>query len=120
MSFAVTGQPLTEWTKLTDNTLTTIFTARKNTTIIGISATELAGSTSQVTILRSDGSNSFYLRKALAVTAKQHLTFDEVFQLGTGDTIKAQTNDAAGNLDCAVTYLNPDATALGRSSALGG
>lgn len=114
MSFTVTGQPLTEWTKLTDNTVTAIFTAKKNTSIIGMTFKETNGGTPTLTVAYDDGTTTFYFRNAEAVTVKQRITFDEVFVIRGGGSIKVTSNDASGHFDCSVTYLNPDATALGR------
>lgn len=116
MSFTVSGIPLTKWTRLTDNTATTIFTATKRTTIVQMAFTEHAGGTPTLTVLRSDGTNDHYFRNALAMTAKEVVTFDEVFTLNTGDTLKAQSNDAQGDVHCRVTYLAPDTSVQGGQS----
>lgn len=110
MSILVSGQPLTAWTHLTDNTATTIFTATKRTTITSIAATELNGGTQALSIyVTKAAGDRRYLRKALAVTAKQRVLIDEVFSLDSGDVLKALSGDASGYFDVMVTYLAPDA-----------
>lgn len=110
MSILVTGQPLTEYSNLTTNTATTIFTASKRTTITSIACTETNGGTQTLSVYvdRASGSDN-YLRKAKAVTAKERVVIDEVFALNTGDVLKAQSGDASGYFDVMVTYLAPDA-----------
>lgn len=112
MSVLVTGQPQTTYAKLSNNTLTTVFTATKRTTIVAMAFTETNGGTQTLTVLRADPTPvNYYFRNALAVTAKQRVLIDEVFSLNTGDTIKAQSGDASGFFDIMITYLAPDALA---------
>lgn len=111
MSVLVNGQPQTEWTKLTGNTATAIFTAAKRTTIVAIAASENAGSTPTLAIWRTNGATDYYLRSTLAVTARQRVLIDEVLVLDQGDILKAQSSDAAGKFDVTVTYLAPSALA---------
>lgn len=110
MSIIVSGQPLTKYVKLTDNTLTTVFTATKRTTILGMAFKETNGGTQTLTAYR-DGTVTHYFRKAEAVTAKQRVLVDEIFVLNANDTIKAQSGDASGYFDVMITYLAPDALA---------
>lgn len=110
MSVLVSGQPQTAYAKLSDNTLTTVFTAAKRTTIVGMAFTETQGGTPTLTVQRNNAAGTvYYFRNALAVTAKQRLLFDEVFSLDQGDTIKAQSNDGTGDFDVMITYLAPSA-----------
>lgn len=111
MAFTVSGQPLTKYAKLTDNTETTLLTASKRTTIVSMGFTETAGGTPTLAVWRSDGTTDHHLRSALAVTARQRVLLDEVFALNAGDTIKAQSSDASGDFDVMITYLVPDAQA---------
>ncbi len=110
----IDNPPLVTLAKLTDNTLTTVFTARQKTTIIHMAFTETNGGTQALTIVRNDGTTSHSFRTALAVTAKQRVTIDEIIPLATGNTIKAQSGDAAGYFDVMITYLNPAAPGTGR------
>ena len=110
MSVLVNGQPQTEWTRITGNTATTIFTAAKRTTIVAIAASETSGSIPTLAIWRTKSATDYYLRSALAVTARQRVLIDEVLVLDQGDVLKAQSNDAAGKFDVTVTYLAPSAT----------
>lgn len=111
MSVLVNGQPQTEWTNITANTATTVFTAAKKTTVVSIAASETAGSTPTLAIWRLKAAAVYYLRSALAVTARQRVLIDEVLVLDQGDTIVVQSNDAAGKFDVTVTYLAPSALA---------
>lgn len=111
MSVLVSGQPQTEWTKITANTATTIFTAQKRTTIVSIAASENNGGTPTLAIWRTKVATDYYLRSTLAVTARQRVLIDEVLVLDAGDLLKAQSNDASGHFDVTVTYLGPDALA---------
>lgn len=111
MTFIVSGQPLTKYERLTDNTAKVIFTASKRTTIVSLAFTETKGGTQTLAVVRSDGSTDYYLRRAKAVTAGERVLLDEVFALSAGDTLKAQSSDATGGFDVMVTYLAPDAAA---------
>lgn len=111
MSVLVNGQPQTEWTRLTDNTATTIFSATKRTTVVSIAATENNGGVPTLAIYRLKGATNYYLRSVLAVTARQRVLIDEVLVLDQGDVLKAQSSDASGHFDVTVTYLAPSALA---------
>lgn len=109
MSFLVSGQPLTLYDQLTANTAKTLYTASKRTTIVSIACTETNGGTQTLSVYVTTASGDRYLRKTLAVTAKQRVLIDEVFALNAGDILKAQSGDASGYFDVMVTYLAPDA-----------
>lgn len=112
MSIQVSGQPLTAYGRLTNNTLTSLFTATKRTTITSIAFTETNGGTQALSIARTAaGGGDYFIRKAQAVTAKQRVLVDEVFVLNPGDEIKGQSSDASGYFDVMITYLAPDAGA---------
>lgn len=111
MSILVSGQPQTEWSRLTDNTATVIYTAALRTTITAIAASVNAAGTPTLAIWRVKGATSYYLRMAQAVTAGQRVLIDEVLVLDQGDTLKAQSNDAAGHFDITVTHLASSARA---------
>jgi len=118
MSFLVTGNVLTEWTRLTGNTATTLFTAKKKTTIVSMSFKERAGGTPTLSVVRHDNANNvdYSFRNAEAVTVNQLVTIDLIFTLNNGDTIKATSGDAAGNFDCFIDYLAPDLSVQGDHS----
>ncbi len=110
MTLQVSGQPLTVYGRLTDNTLTSLFTATKRTTVVSLAFTETNGGTQTLSIARTAAAGGdFFLRKALAVTAKQRVLVEEVFALNPGDEIKGQSGDASGYFDVMITYLAPDA-----------
>ena len=112
MTVQVTGQPITEYASLTDNTATVIFTASKRTTIVYIGCTETNGGTQELSVFVSRAGGDHYLRKELAVSAGQRVVFDEVFTLNQGDVLKAQSGDIGGYFDIMTTYLSPDAQAV--------
>jgi hypothetical protein len=105
--------------KITGNTALTVFTAKKRTVITSIICTENNGGTPNLTIARWDGTNTYFIRNALAVTAKQSVIFNEPMVLKAGWELRVTSSDAAGHFDVMVTYLLPDATALGAWSPQG-
>jgi hypothetical protein len=111
MSILVSGQPLTEWTQLTDNTATVIFTATKRTTITSIIATETNGGTQTLSIYVTKAAGDRYLRRERAATARETAVFDQVFTLDNGDVLKATSSSNSRYFDIMVTYLAPDALA---------
>lgn len=113
MSFVVTGQPLTEFGKLSDNSATVLFTATKRTSIISIACQETNGGTQTLALWRRDKADSVshFIRSTLAVTARQRVLIDEVIVLNAGDTIRGQSGDASGYFDIFIDYLAPDAQA---------
>jgi len=113
MSFTLTGGSiLTKSAKLTTTDPTELYAASKRTVILSIIATEISGNTPALTLALFDGTTSYYLRSAFAMTAKQTLIFNEPFALQSGWSLQA-TASAANQVDCLVTYMSPDATALG-------
>ena len=113
MSFTLTGGSiLTRATKLTTTAATDLYVASKRTVILSVVATEIAGSGPNLTLELFDGTTSYYLRNALAMTAKQSLILNEPFALQSGWALRA-TAGTANQIDCLVTYMSPDATALG-------
>lgn len=101
--------------KITGNTATAVFTATKRTVITGISITENAGSTPNLTVDRYDTANTtaYFLRRTSAVTAGQTVTFENHMPmvLHQGWSIRVTSSDAAGKFDGLINYIMPDATA---------
>lgn len=113
MSFTLTGGSiLTKAAKLTTTDATALYTADKRTTILSIICAEIAGSTPNLTIELYDGLSSYYLRNAKAMVAKEAVIFNEPFVLNVGWALRI-TAGAANQIDAFVSYLSPDATALG-------
>lgn len=110
MSIALQGPFATEWTRLADGSQTTIFTATKPTTVVAISFTETNGGTHTLAIARNDGTNDHEIRSALALTARERGTIEEVLRLDIGDTLEATSSSSSGYVHLRVTYLEPDAT----------
>jgi hypothetical protein len=104
--------------KITGNTATAVFTATKRTVITSLVITENAGSTPNLTVDRYDTANTtaYFLRNALAVTAKQTVTFNEPMVLKSGWSLRITSSDAAGKFDGMLTYIFPDATAKGNGA----
>ena len=113
MSFILSGKAFTKWTRLTDTSETTVFSATGKTTIVDMRFKHHGAGTPNLTVLRDDGTNDHYFRNAEAVTNKQEVAFDQTFTLNNGDTIKATSSAATGDFHCRITYLAPDATAGG-------
>lgn len=113
MSFTLTGGSiLTTSAKLTVTTPVTLYAASKRTVIVGIVATEIAAATPALTLALWDGTTYYYLRNALAMTAKETFKYVEPFALQNNWELRAIAS-AANQIDCLVTYMSPDATALG-------
>lgn len=107
--------------KITGNTAVAVFTATKRTVITSLVITENAGSTPNLTVDRYDVAHTtaYYLRNALAVTAKQTVTFNEPMVLKAGWSLRVTSSDAAGKFDGILSYLFPDATAKGQWTPTG-
>lgn len=114
-SILVDGAFDTKDFKITGNTATAVYTATKRTVITGLSITENAGSTPNLTVDRYDTANTtaYYMRNALAVTAKETVTFEDHMPmvLHPGWSLRVTSSDAAGKFDGFLTYIFPDATA---------
>jgi len=115
MSYLIEGALQTEDTKLTDNTETTVYTADSATTIVSITATENNAGTPTLTIEKHDGTNSYYLRKAVAMTAGTAFIWDSPFRLPHGWTLKVTSSDAQGEIDVSVSYVTSVAAAMLRA-----
>lgn len=115
MSFTLTGGSiLTKPTKLSTTSATVLYLASKRTVILSVFAVEVAAATPALTLDVYDDANTvaYRLRNALAMTAKQTFIFNEPFALQSGWSLRA-TASAADQIECFVTYMSPDATALG-------
>lgn len=112
MSYTVNGGAvLTEVVKLSTTSATDLLTAKGKTLVIAIYAAETAGSTPALTIEKYDGTTSFYLRNAKAMTAKELVQMDLLVSLKNGEKLRA-TAGAANQIDIWVSYLAADKTAL--------
>lgn len=114
MSFNNDGHVIvTKRTKLTANTVTVIFTAVSRTQGFSITATENNGGTPNLSLEIYDGTNIFYLRKAVAMVAGTPVIYNEPFELQAGYSIRATSSDASGHIDCHVSYTSPVAANKG-------
>lgn len=104
------GSRITEDGRLTD-TATTIFTAIGATWIHAITATENNGGTPTLSIEKYDGTNTYYIRRAVAMVAGTQVIYDTGFLLPIGWAIRLTSNDASGHVDWSITY---DAPAAGK------
>lgn len=104
---------LTAFNKLTGNTATAIYTASEGSTLIrSIIACETNGATPTLTLEVYDVANttSYYLRKALALSAGTPYVFNEPFMLPANWSIRATSSDASGRIDVHVAYEDPSAS----------
>lgn len=108
MSFNINGGAIvTARSKLTGSTVTAVFTATSRTTILAIICAENNGGTPNLTVEIYTGSVSYYLRKAVAMTAGTAFIFDDPFELPAGWSIRVTSSDASGHVDAHVSYINP-------------
>lgn len=118
MSYFITGSGLiTVYGKLADNSATAVLTAVSATTVVSIVCTENAGATPNLTIAVFDPSGAtvtYYLRNAVAMTAKQTVTYSEPIVLNPGWSIHVTSSSVTGGVDVLVNHFNANAT--GRSS----
>lgn len=105
------GNVQTRQAKLTTTSPTTIV-PEGGATIVGIYAAEIAGSTPTLAIYKTDGTTNYYLRSALAMTARQEYARDVIVVLKTGESLVVQAS-AANQIDVLVSYLPADKTAKG-------
>ena len=113
MTYTVNGGTvLTKAVKLTTTSATDILTASGKTLIVAIYAAEIAGATPSLTIEKYDGTTSYYLRNAKAMTARELLELNVLLNLSHGEKLRA-TASAADQIDIWVAYLVADKTALG-------
>lgn len=104
MTVSISGPILSKATKLTSSTATTILQAKSRTVLASIVCTEIAGATPALTIEVFDGTTSFYLRKAVPMTARQTFVFEGPFALNATEELRA-TASAGNQVDCIVTYF---------------
>lgn len=115
MSFNISGGALvTSRTKLTSNAVATVFTAKSRTIVLSVTCVENSGTTPNLTVEVYDGTTSFYLRKAVVMTAGTAFIFNEPFEVFPGGVIRVTSSDASGHVDAHVSYINPVAAASGR------
>ncbi len=108
------GGAITEFGRLTADTVTTIFTATGATWVRAITVAERTGGTPTLTIEVYDVANttSYYKRFAVAMTAGTEVVYNEPFLLPALWAIRMTSSDAAGKIDWSVTYGGPSAAAL--------
>lgn len=115
MSFTLTGGSiLTKPTILTTTGATVLYggSGTKRTVILSVVAVEVAAATPTLTLDLFDGTTAYRLRNALAMTAKQTFIFNEPIVLPVNWSLRA-TADTPNQIECFVTFMSPDATALG-------
>lgn len=114
MSYTVQGGALLpKRVNLTTTSATTLLeNAQSSSLLVSIIAVEIAGSTPTLTLDIYDGTNTYYIQNAVAMTAKQRLQIDVLMPLKVGDQLRA-TASAANQIDIHVTYSPRDAVSLG-------
>ncbi len=110
MTILVAGPQISESVAITGNTVTTVFTAKKRTTITAICVCPTTG-TPNLSISRYDATTRTYRRKAVAMTAGTAFIYDTPFVLNPGDVLEVTSSSASGDMDVEVTYAVPDAPA---------
>lgn len=120
MSYTVQGGSLLpKRVKLTTTSATALYDASKSSALlVSIIAVEIAGATPTLTLDIFDGTTTYYLQNAVAMTAKQRLQIDLLVPLKVGEQLRA-TASAANQIDVHITYSPRDATALGTYSPPG-
>jgi hypothetical protein len=116
MTISISGGLLTEVTAITGNTRTSVFTAERSTMIVSIVVTPKSG-TPNLTVSRFSGAVRTNLRTAVAMTAGVPFTWEIPFILDPQGEIEVTSSASGGDMDVMVTYLNPVAPAVVRSSA---
>lgn len=116
MTVAISGGLLTEPYTITANTRTTVFTAERRTMIVSVIVTPTSG-TPNLSLSRYDGTTRSHLRSAVAMTAGTAFIWNEPFMLDPAGVVEVTSSAAGGDMDVLVTYLNPVAPAVVRSSA---
>jgi hypothetical protein len=111
VSYTVNGGVLLpKRVKLTTTSATTLHDAdRSGALILSIIAVEIAGATPTLTLDIYDGTTTYYLQNAVAMTAKQRLLIDLLVPLKVGEKLRA-TASAADQIDVHITYSPRDAT----------
>lgn len=113
MSFNITGGGiLTSATKLTTTNATNVLAPTSRTIVLSIICAEIAGSTPTLTLALYDGTTTYYLRNALAMTARQTFILNEPLVLNANWKLQA-TAGTANQIDVVVNYLNAVAVANG-------
>jgi hypothetical protein len=114
VSFNITGGALSSPTpvKITSSSVTDVYTATQATRVLSITCCENAGSTPNLTIEKYDGTTSYYLRKAVAMTAGTAFIYNEPFELPAGWKIRVTSSDASGKIDAHVSIINPSALSV--------
>lgn len=113
MTISIAGAQISETATISGNTVTTVFTAVKRTTIVAICVCPTTG-TPNLSISRYNGTTRIYRRKAVAMTAGTAFVYDTPFSLNPGDLLEVTSSSATGDMDVEVTYVTPDAAALSR------
>lgn len=106
----IDGALQTLFTKLTGSSATEVYpksgdTNKSQTLIASIVCCMNGAVTPNLTIAIDDGTNTYNLRRALAMTAGTAVIWDEPFTLPQNWTIKVTSSDASGQVDVLVNYL---------------
>lgn len=114
MTYTVQGGALLpKRTKLTTTAATTVYDPEKSPALlVSIIAVEHTGGTPTLTLDIYDGTTTYYLQNAVAMTARQRLQIDILAPLKVGEKLRA-TASVANQIDIHVTYSPRDATSLG-------
>jgi hypothetical protein len=114
MTFTIQGGNVqTRQVKLTTTNPTVIVDGGvSGAIVVGIYAAEITGNTPTLVLEKYDGTTSYYLRGALAMTAYQEYGRDVIIVLKAGESLRA-TAGTANRVDVLATYIPGDRTAKG-------
>lgn len=109
-TLSIGGALRTRFTKLTGSTATEVYPKAADTTksaalISSIVCCMNGAVTPNLTIAIDDGTNTYNLRRALAMIAGTAVVWDEPFLLPQNWSIKVTSSDASGQVDVLVNYL---------------
>lgn len=114
MTYTIQGGAVqTRSTKLTTTVATEIATGgTSGAIVVAVYAAEIAGATPTFSYYKTDGVTNYFLRSALAMTARQEYTRDVIIVLKANEQIMAIAG-TANQIDVNVTYIPGDRTAKG-------
>jgi hypothetical protein len=111
MSVFITGSGLiTDKFSIADNVATVVLDVDSSVTVVQIKCVERGAMTPTLTVDVHDGTDTYYLRNALAMTAKQEVNIDGPIELANDEALRVTSNHASGLIDVFVTYFSPSAT----------
>lgn len=114
MTFTIQGGNVqTRQVKLSSTSPTVVVDGgQSGAVVVGVYAAEITGNTPAFSLEKYDGTTSYYLRNAKAMTAREEYARDLIVVLKAGESLRA-TAGAANQIDVLATYIPGDRTAKG-------